>query len=82
MTVLSRPYSESRVVDADVFASFTEHLHSSHLLLLNGAKVSGVWYIDSMGSLRLGYSPSLLMNEMSASHLPYCSVQVTWSVLV
>ena len=37
MTVLSRPYSESGVVDPDVFASFTEHsqtqlyLNNSHL---------------------------------------------------
>ena len=64
MTVLSRPYSESGVVDADVFASFTEHSHSSRLLLLNGAKVSGVWYIDSMASLRSGYGPSVLMNDV------------------
>jgi len=45
-------------------ASFTEHSHSSRLLLLNGAKVSGVWYIDSMGSLRSGYGPSVLMNDV------------------
>ncbi len=54
--VLSHPYSETGVVDADVFASFTEHSHSSRLLLLNGSRVSGVWYINSMGSLRSGYS--------------------------
>ena len=64
MMVLSRPYSESGVVDADVFASFPEHLHSSRLLLLNGAQVSGVWYIDSMASLRSGYGPSVLMNDV------------------
>ena len=48
-----------------MFASFTEHLHSSRLLLLNGAKVSGVWYLDSMGSLRSGYGPSVMMNDVS-----------------
>ncbi len=64
MMVLSRPYSKTRVVDADVFASFTEHSHSSQLLLLNGAKVSGVWYIDSMGSLRSGYGPSVMMDNV------------------
>jgi hypothetical protein len=81
MTVPSRPYSESGVVDTDVFYSFTEHSHSSRLLLLNGAKVSGVWYIDSMRSLCWGYGPSVLMNDVGEP-LPYCSVQVTWSVLV
>ena len=65
MMVLSRPYSKSGVVNPDVFASFTEHLHSSRLLLLNGAKVSGVWYLDSMGSLRSGYGPSVMMNDVS-----------------
>ena len=61
MTVLSRPYSKSGVVDADVFASFTEHTHSSRLLLHNGVKVCGVWYIDSMNALRSGYGPSVMM---------------------
>ena len=64
MTVLSRPHSESGVVDADVFASFTEHSHSSRLLLLNGVKVSWVWYLDSMGSLRSGYGPSVMMDDV------------------
>ena len=65
MMVLSRPYSKTRVVNADVFASFTgEHSHSSQLLLLNGAKVSGVWYIDSMGSFRSGYGPSVMMDNV------------------
>jgi len=64
MTVLSCPYSKSGVVDADVFASFTEHLHSSRLLLLNRVKVSGVWYLDSMGSLRSGYSPSIMLDAV------------------
>jgi hypothetical protein len=64
MTVLSRPYSDSGVVNADVFASFTEHSHSSCLLLLNGVKVCGVWYLDSMGSLRSGYGPSVLMDNV------------------
>jgi len=64
MTVLSRPYSESGVVDADVFASFTEHLHSSRLLLLNGVKVSGVWYLDSMGSLHSSYGPSVMLDDV------------------
>jgi hypothetical protein len=62
MTVLSRPYSKSGVVDADVFASFTEHTHSSRLLLLNGVKVCGVWYIDSMTALCSGYGPSIMMD--------------------
>jgi len=65
MTVLSRPYSESGVVEADVFASFTEHLHISRLLLLNGVKVSGVWYLDSMGSLRSGYGPTIMLDDVS-----------------
>jgi len=64
MKILSRPYSEFGVVDADVFASFTEHSHSSRLLLLNGVKVSGVWYIDSMGSLRSGYGPSVMLDDV------------------
>ena len=64
MTVLSRPYSKSGVVNPDVFASFTEHSHGSWLLLLNGAKVSGVWYLDSMGSLRSGYGPSVMMDDV------------------
>ena len=64
MTVLSRPYSKSGVIDAEVFASFTEHLHSSRLLLLNGVKVSGVWYLDRMGSLHSGYSPSIMLDAV------------------
>ncbi len=64
MTVLSRPYSDSGVVAADVFASFTEHTHTSRLLLLNGVKVCGVWYIDSMNALRSGYGPSVLMDNV------------------
>ena len=63
MTVLSRPYSESGVIDADMFASFTEHSHSSCVLFLNGVKVSGVWYLDSMGSLRSGYGPSVMLDD-------------------
>jgi len=63
MMVLSRPYSESGFVDADLFASFTEHSHSSRLLLLNGVKVSGVWYLDSMGSLRSGYGPFVMLDD-------------------
>jgi len=64
MMVLSRPYSKSGVVDADVFASFTEHSHSSRLLLRNGVKVSKVWYLDSMGSLRSGYGPSVILDDV------------------
>jgi len=64
MTDLSRPYSKSRVVDADVFASFTEHLHSSLHLLLNGVKVSGVWYLDFMGSLHSGCGPSIMLDDV------------------
>ncbi len=64
MTVLSRPYSKSGVVDTDVFASFTEHTHNSRLLLLNGVKVCGVWYIDSMNALRSGYGPSVMMDDI------------------
>ena len=67
MTVLSRSYSKTGVINADVFASFTEHSHSSRLLLLNGAKVSGVWYIDSLGSLRFGYGPSVMMDNVLLS---------------
>jgi hypothetical protein len=66
MTVLSRPYSKTGVVDADVFASFTEHSHSSRLLLLNGSRVGGVWYINSMGSLRSGYGPSVMMDNVGS----------------
>jgi hypothetical protein len=66
MTVLSRHYSETGVIDADVFASFTEHSHSSCLLLLNGLRVSGVWYIDSMGSLCSGYGPSVMMGNVGS----------------
>jgi len=47
-----------------MFASFTEHSHSSRLLLLNRVKVSAVWYIDSMGSLRSGYGPSVMMDNV------------------
>ena len=64
MAVLSRPYSDSGVVAADVFASFTEHTHNSRLLLLNGVKVCGVWYIDSMNALRSGYGPSVMMDDV------------------
>lgn len=64
MTVLSRSYSKTGVINADVFASFTEHSHSNRLLLLNGAKVSGVWYIDSLGSLCFGYGPSVMMDNV------------------
>ena len=64
MMVLSCPYSKSGVVDTDVFASFTEHSHSSRLLLLNGVKVSGVWYLDSMGSLCSGYGPSVMLDDV------------------
>ena len=65
MAVLSRPYSDSGVVATDVFASFTEHTHNSLLLLLNGVKVCGVWYIDSMNALRSGYGPSIMMDGVS-----------------
>ena len=64
MTVLSHPYSDSGIVAADVFASFTEHTHNSRLLLLNGVKVCGVWYIDSMNALRSGYGPSVMMDDV------------------
>jgi hypothetical protein len=64
MAVLSRPYSDSGVVASDVFASFTEHTHNSRLLLLNGVKVCGVWYIDSMNALRSGYGPSVMMDDV------------------
>ena len=64
MAVLSRPYSDSGIVAADVFASFTEHTHNSRLLLLNGVKVCGVWYIDSMNALRSGYGPSVMLDDV------------------
>jgi hypothetical protein len=66
MMVLSRPYSKTGVVDADVFASFTEHSYSSRLLLLNRLRVSRVWYIDSMGSLCSGYGPSVMMDNVGS----------------
>jgi hypothetical protein len=66
MMALSRSYSKTRVVDADVFAYFTEHSHSSCLLLLNGSRVSGVWYIDSMGSLHSFYGPSVMMDNVGS----------------
>jgi hypothetical protein len=66
MTVLSHPFSKTGVVDADVFAFFTEHSHGSRLLLLNGARVCRVWYINSMGSLRSGYGPSVMMDNVSS----------------
>jgi hypothetical protein len=64
--VLSRPFSETGVVDADVFASFTEHSHGSCLLLLNRARVCGVWYINSMGSLCYSYGPSVMMDNVGS----------------
>jgi len=80
MMVLSCPYAESGVVDADVFASYTEHSHSSRLLLLNGVKVSGVWYLDSMGSLCSGYGPSVMLDDVSQPFSLLLSASNTESV--
>ena len=82
MAVLSRPYSDSGVVAADVFASFTEHTHNSRLLLLNGVKVCGVWYIDSMNALRSGYGPSVMMDDVGHPYglLLSASTDPSWSL--